>query len=61
MSPLSQKIAVVNSSSFYLFVGICSVADYNLTLVDVVVVVVVVAGQFHNGITRECYELIPNV
>ena len=43
----------------YLFVrdGIHSVADYNSTLMGVVVFVVVVVNLFYDGITRERLEL----
>ena len=42
---------------FFVRDGIHSVADYNSTLMGVVVVVVVVVRFFHDGITRERLEL----
>ena len=57
----SIPIFFFSSSLLLLFVrdGIHSVADYNSTLVGVVVVVVVVVVVriFHDGITRERLEL----
>ena len=58
----NQYLAMLcNLPLYYLFVrdGILSVADYNSTLmgVVVVVVVVVVVRIFHDGITRERFEL----
>ena len=47
-----------NSVLLFVREGIHSVADYNSTLMGVVgVVVVVVVNLFHDGITRERFEL----